>query len=263
MELLLTILLFFITGAITGTIGGMLGIGGATILVPTLTLAFGLPMYQAIAISLLNNVAVSITATVRYRGKGLLHKRMILVLNVGSVAGIIIGTIIATRSPENALKVLFGVFLLIIVAFAFLRKNITEAYDPADPGPKEDAGLTVLGFVMGLMGALLGLGGGTIAVPTLNTIFRMPLRQAIANSLATIILSSSLGALIYFFLGAGTLFSGYGVAVTAAAIIPGSIIGASLGAVHSERIETRYIKFIFYALLLYIAYNMIISGLGW
>jgi uncharacterized protein len=262
MDQLLTIILYFITGAFTGAVGGLLGIGGASILVPALTLAFGLPMYMAIAVSLLNNVAVSISATIRYHRKGLLNSRLILVMCVGSVAGIVIGTFIATRTPENALKILFGLFLLVIVAVAFLGKNRAEDDGAFEFSREKDAGLAVLGFIMGLVGALLGLAGGTVAVPTLNTAFRMPLKRAIANSLATIILSSSLGALIYFFLGSGTLFSGDAALLAAVTVVPGSIVGASLGALHSEHIGTRYIKFIFYALLLYIAYTMISSGLG-
>lgn len=263
MELWLSLALFFITGIISGLFGGMLGIGGATILVPALTLIFGLPVYLAIGVSLLNNVAVSTSATMRYRKRGLLNRRVILVMNLGSILGIIIGTFIATRSPEAAIKVLFGAFLLFMVANGLLRRNAVESAGMVELTPKTEVGLSGLGFVMGLLGALLGLGGGTVAVPTLNNVFKMPLKQAIANSLATVILASALGAVIYFYLSAGTLFSAEEALLTAFTIVPGSIIGASLGARISERIDTKYIKYIFYAMLLYIAYNMIKSGLGW
>ncbi|HTY89729.1 MAG TPA: sulfite exporter TauE/SafE family protein [Methanocella sp.] len=263
MELWLSLALFFITGAVSGLFGGMLGIGGATILVPALTLLFGLPIHLAIGISLLNNVVVSTSATLRYRKMGLLNRRIIFVMNVGSIAGIVIGTFIATRSPEAALKVLFGMFLLFLIANALLRRNAVDSESMKEPDARTEAGLAGLGFGMGLLGALLGLGGGTIAVPVLNSIFKMPLRQAIANSLATIILASSIGAIIYFYLSSGTLFSAEEALLTAAAIIPGSFIGAHLGTRISERLRTKYIKYIFYAMLLYIAYNMIKSGLGW
>jgi len=263
MEFWLSLLLLFITGVVSGTFGGLLGIGGATILVPALTLLFGIPIHLAIGVSLLNNVAVSVSATVKYRNRGLLDKRVILIMNVGSIAGIFIGTFLATRSPEAALKVAFGIFLLFLVADAFIRKRAVEDRSTGELTAKKEAGLTGLGFVMGMMGALLGLGGGTVAVPALNNFFKMPLKRAIANSLATIILSSSLGALIYFYLSSGTLFSAEQALLTAASILPGSILGARAGAAISERLHTKYIKYIFYALLLYIAYNMIKSGLGW
>ena len=212
----------------------MLGIGGATILVPALTLIFGLPIHLAIAVSLVNNVAVSLTATLRYRNRGLLHRRIILIMNVGSIAGIVLGTFLATRSPEATLKVFFGVFLLIMIFNAFLLKDVEDPKVMKDPTRGEEVGLSGLGFIMGLLGALLGLGGGTVAVPVLNTIFKMPLKEAIANSLATIILSSALGAIIYFYLGAGTLFTGDEVFYTAVSIIPGSVIGARTGAMLSR-----------------------------
>lgn len=263
MEFWLSLLLYFATGVVSGTLGGLLGIGGATILVPALTLIFALPIHLAIGVSLLNNVAVSLSATIKYRNRGLLDKRIILIMNVGSIAGIFLGTYLATRSPEAALKVVFGIFLLFMVADAFLRKIAVESNSMGELTIKKEAGLTGLGFVMGLLGALLGLGGGTVAVPVLNNLFKMPLKRAIANSLATIIVSSSLGAIIYFYLSSGTLFSTEEALLTAVTIIPGSVLGARAGAVISEHLHTRYIKYIFYALLLYIAYNMIISGLGW
>ncbi len=263
MDLWLSLVMFFISGIVSGTLGGLLGIGGATILVPALTLLFGLPIHLAIAVSLVNNVVVSLTATMRYRNRGLLHRKVILIMNVGSIAGIAIGTFMATRSPEATLKVFFGVFLLLMVVNVLLNKEAENTEVMKDPTHREEVGLTGLGFVMGLLGALLGLGGGTVAVPVLNTVFKMPLRQAIANSLATIILSSALGAIIYFYLGSGTLFTGNEAILTAASIVPGSILGARAGAMLSEHLHTKYIKYIFYALLLYIAYSMIKSGVGW
>jgi len=110
LEFWLSLALFFITGMVSGTFGGMLGIGGATILVPALTLVFGIPVHLAIGVSLLNNVAVSISATLRYKKRGLLNRRVILVMNIGSILGIAIGTFIATKSTESALKVFFGLF---------------------------------------------------------------------------------------------------------------------------------------------------------
>ncbi len=127
---------------------------------------------------------------------------------------------------------------------------------------EQKPGLVVLGFVMGLLGAILGIGGGTVAVPTLSDIFHMPLKNSIANSLATIVLASSLGAIVYFYLGAGTLFSTHQALLTAVVIVPGSVIGARVGTRFSTHIDTKHIKYIFYALLLYIAYNLIISGAG-
>ena len=64
------ILLFLITGFVAGAFGGLLGLGGAIILVPALTLGFGLPVHMAIAVSLVSNVFVAATQRHRLRKEG-------------------------------------------------------------------------------------------------------------------------------------------------------------------------------------------------
>jgi uncharacterized membrane protein YfcA len=124
-------------------------------------------------------------------------------------------------------------------------------------------GYSILGFVMGLLGAVLGIGGGTVATPVQHTFFKVPLKNAIANSLATIIVSALLGAILYFIMGAGHLFSVDEALITTVAVVPGSIAGARFSTVAGRYLPERYIRFIFYAVILYIAYNMIKSGMGW
>ena len=263
MDFWINILMMFCTGIVSGIFGALLGIGGATILIPVLTLILLIPIHLAVAVSLINNVAVSLTSALKYNEQGLVHKGIVFVMNVGSILGIVIGTVIATKSPESTIKLLFGFFLLAMVAIAFIprkAKNYENTMDQVHTEQKP--GLAGLGFVMGLLGAILGVGGGTVAVPTLNDIFHLPFKNSIANSLATIVVASSLGAIVYFYLGAGTLFSAQQALLTAVVIVPGSVIGAQAGTHVSKYIPTKHIKYIFYALLLYMAYNLIRSGMG-
>jgi uncharacterized membrane protein YfcA len=261
------ILLFLVTGFIAGSFGGLLGLGGATILVPALTLGFGLPVYLSVMVSLVSNFFVSTTAVIGYNRRGLIHWRTVYVMTVASIAGVIIGTVIATRSPAGLIKTLFGLFLLALVIEGVLRVRWKGPGKPEKVSEKAEKvnvpGYSVLGFIMGLLGALLGIGGGTLATPVQHTIFKLPLKNAIANSLATIIVSASLGATLYFIMGAGRLFSVDDALVTVAAVVPGSVAGAMFATIAGKHIPERYIKFIFYAAILYIAYNMIKSGMGW
>ncbi len=261
---LIDIILFLITGFVAGAFGGLLGLGGATILVPALTLGFGLPVHMVIAVSLISNVFVSITAAIGYNRRGLIHKRTVVIMTAGSIAGVVIGTVIATKSPDDLIKLLFGFFLLVIILEAVLRVPRKDGGQPIDEPEKLNVpGFSVLGFVMGLLGAILGIGGGTVATPVQHSFFRLPLKNAIANSLATIIVSASLGAILYFIMGAGHLFSAEDALITAAAVVPGSVIGAKASTLAERHLPERYIKLIFYAVILYIAFNMIKSGLGW
>jgi uncharacterized protein len=261
---LVDILLFLITGFVAGAFGGLLGLGGATILVPALTLGFGLPIHMAIAVSLISNVFVSITATIGYNRRGLVNWNIVLIMTLGSIAGVLIGTVVATQSPADLIKLLFGLFLLIVVLEGILRVRRKGPDDCVKMPDKINVpGYSLLGFVMGLLGALLGIGGGTVATPVQHSFFGQPLKNAIANSLATIIVSALMGAILYFILGSSHLFSAEDALITAAAVVPGAVVGARFAFVAEKHLPEHYIKYIFYAAILYVAYNMIKSGLGW
>lgn len=258
------IILFLLIGFVAGTFGGLLGLGGATILVPALSLGFGLPIYLAIMVSLISNVFVSTAATIGYSRRGLVNWRIVRIMALGSIAGVLIGTVVATQSPESLIKLLFGVFLMVMAIEGILhlqRRRLDRAVKEQEN--INVTGYSALGFIMGLLGALLGIGGGTVATPVQHSFFGQPLRNAIANSLATIIVSALIGAALYFILGAGRLFPVDEALITAAAIVPGSILGARFATVVEKHLPERYVKFIFYTVLVYISYNMIRSGMGW
>ena len=84
-------------------------------------------------------------------------------------------------------------------------------------------------------------------MPVQHALFKIPLKNAIANSLATIVVSASVGAVLYFIMGAGHLFSADDALITAAAIVPGSVVGARSATAMADRVPAHYIKFIFYA----------------
>lgn len=257
------VVLFLITGLVAGAFGGLLGLGGAVILVPALALGFGLPVHMVIAVSLISNIFVSLTSAIAYKRRGLLHRKTILIMNVGSIGGIIMGTIIAAHSPADTIKLIFGIVLLFLIAEAVLVRRELDLGEAPEPEHVNMPAFSALGFGMGLLGAMLGIGGGTLAVPVQNSLLKVPLKNAIANSLATIVVSATVGAITYFIVGSGTLFSAEEALITAAAVVPGSVVGAKLATTVSDRLPVRYIRYIFYLVLLYIAYNMIRSGMGW
>lgn len=248
-------------GLFTGAFGGLLGLGGAIILIPIMTLVFGLPFHVAITVALINNVAVSLSAVLRYNRSGLMHKNVVLAMNAGSIPGIVIGVAIASQSPENAIKIFYGLFLLSMIALSVWGRG-SQSSDPVkEPETFDRPGHTMLGFFMGTLGGLLGIGGGGLAVTAQVHFFKTHIKNAIANSSGTIVVASAFGAIVYLLLG--TFDASSEALITAALIVPGSVIGARLGAGITERLPAKHIKYIFNFTLLYIAYNMIKSGMGW
>ena len=166
-------------------------------------------------------------------------------MNAGSIAGIAIGTIIATRSPGDLIKVLVRPVPPFLITEAVMLRSRPESSNErhsrvkrsvAEPERINSARLCLGRFFHGNPRGMLGLGGGTVAVPVQNVLFKIPLKNAIANSLATIVVSASIGAVLYFLLGSGHLFSASDALIVAAAIVPGSITGAYLATKIAHRV---------------------------
>lgn len=105
-----------LAGLVAGILGGMLGIGGGILAVPALIYAAGLGERAAVATSLAAMVPMSIAAAARHHHYGNLRLREGLVLGVLGIAGAAVGATVAEVIPESALRISFGVLMLLIAA---------------------------------------------------------------------------------------------------------------------------------------------------
>lgn len=110
-----TIALALTLGLTAGVLSGVFGVGGGILFVPTLVL-LGLDQVEAAATSLaaiIPTAGVGVWRQLRYRN---LRLRPALVIGAASVGGVEAGIQIATRLPEETLRRLFGVFLVVVAA---------------------------------------------------------------------------------------------------------------------------------------------------
>ena len=107
----------------------------------------------------------------------------------------------------------------------------------------------------GIVSALLGIGGGIVKVPLMHLVMGVPLRVATATSNLMIGITASASAIIYLFRGG---LDPYVAGPTAI----GVFVGASLGSRVAHRIDVRLLRFLFTAVLLYTAYEMLVKALG-
>lgn len=108
--------LLALAGFAAGVLGGMLGIGGGILIVPALIYAAGMGERTAVATSLAAMVPMSVVSAARHHHYGNLRLREGLVLGVLGIAGAAVGATIAEVLPESALRVSFGVLMLVIAA---------------------------------------------------------------------------------------------------------------------------------------------------
>jgi hypothetical protein len=108
-------------GLAAGVVGGMLGVGGGIIFVPTLALVLGLGQVDAEATSLLAVIAVGVVGAWRQYGYGNVQPRDGALMGALSIAGVAGGVAVANVLPEHALKLLFAAVMLYFATSLFRR----------------------------------------------------------------------------------------------------------------------------------------------
>jgi hypothetical protein len=267
------ILIIFGSGALAGGVGSMLGLGGGVFLVPLLNLALGFPLRTAAAISLCTVIATSSSVSAGRAGTQLINLRLGMVLEVATVAGGLLGGLTATLFSEAALQRLFAVVATLTAGAVLSRINrrnviLDLSVNPGRLGGRffdEESGATVTyqvrrlpvalfaSFVAGNVSSLLGLGGGILKVPALNTWCGVPVRAAAATSAFMIGVTATGGAIIYF--GRGDL-----PALLAAPAVLGVQLGSLVGLRMAGRISARWLKLLLTAILVVVALLMFLRS---
>src|SRR6185295_15029021 len=184
-------------GVGAGAFGSLLGLGGGTLIVPLLTLGFGLPLREAVGVSLVSVIMTSSAAAGVYLERHVANLRLCMTLELFTASGALIGGLVAVAIDERLLSILFA-GLLAYVAFTMARApraehgpeidSLDEHDDDSPLAPTLDrlsgAGYRVRNLGRGVVGAtgagvasaLFGIGGGIIKVPLMNLAMGVPMR---------------------------------------------------------------------------------------
>jgi uncharacterized membrane protein YfcA len=120
----ITVLLLLIAvGLVTGVLGGMLGIGGGLILIPSLVYIFGFSQHQAIGTSLAIMLPpIGLFAAYNYYKAGQVNLKYALILAAAFMIGSYFSSKLAVKIPENVLRKTFSVFLFLVAIKMFFSK---------------------------------------------------------------------------------------------------------------------------------------------
>jgi len=190
-------LIYALAGAVAGVLAGLLGVGGGIVIVPVLSVLFawqGMPVeYQmqlALATSLASIIFTSLSSMKAHHSHGAVRWNVVKSLSPGIVIGSFAGSWIASLLSTNFLRVFFLCFLYYVSIQMFLNIKPKAHRDLPDTKGMFGAG----GFI-GVISALVGIGGGTLTVPFLSWC-NTPIHQAVGTSAAVglpIALASTLG----------------------------------------------------------------------
>ena len=117
------VLILIIIGIITGIMAGMLGIGGAIIMIPALVFLLGISQQTAQGTSLAVMLPpIGVIAAYNYYKAGFVNIKFAIILAVFFLVGSYFGSKFALNIPQNILKKIFGVLLLLVAAKMLLSK---------------------------------------------------------------------------------------------------------------------------------------------
>jgi uncharacterized membrane protein YfcA len=265
-----TDLLLVLSGLVAGAFGALLGLGGGILIVPILTLGFGVPLTAAVGTSLICVIATSTGAAAINVSAGRADVRLGITLGAGTVVGALTGGVVAGFLPDRVLAALFAA-LLAYTALTMLRRllgapSADDGDKPLDPaaadGPAAPSYRThrlptaVAGsFLAGNVSGLLGVGGGVVTVPLVHLLMGAPMRIAVTTSNFMIGITAAAGAYAY-------LFRGDVDPRLAAPVVLGVAGGAALGAAVSARLRSSWLTALFVVVVVYVAFRMALRAMG-
>ncbi len=263
------------TGFLAGVLGGLLGIGGSTIMIPALVLLFGQGLaepglagqfaglnqhlYQAAA--MIATVLISAPAAVRHARQKAIVPAALKRIVPAAIALTIVGVWLSNRAifSEGALgvsgPVLLGRVLAVFLVWVFID-NVRRLFRRRTPG---DEGVdmrhitamrsSIVGMCTGLVAGVTGLGGGAVAVPLQQVLLKLRLRNCIANSSAMICVTGIVGAVYKNATLAGHDLSWTSSVTFAALLAPTAMAGGYLGAHLTHTLPIPVVRGAFLALL--------------
>lgn len=259
-----------------GFFGSLVGLGGGIIVVPVLTLLYGIDIRYAIGASIVSVIATSSGAAAAYVRERMTNLRVAMLLEIGTTTGAISGAFLAGVLHGRWLFVLFGLVMAISAWAMFRKLEGSGAPVPADRwadrlklhGSFFDESLgrevsyrvthvklgLVLMYLAGGISGLLGIGSGVFKVPALDLAMRLPIKVSTATSNFMIGVTAAASAGVYFARGDIDPF-------VAAPVAMGVTLGAMAGSRVLGRTSNRILRYVFVGILLIVSAQMIWKGL--
>jgi len=280
-QVMTTLFIVLFVGAIlAGFLGSLTGLGGGVVLVPLLTLGFGIDIRYAIGTSLISVIATSSGAASAFLKDGLLNIRIGMFLEIATTLGAIAGAAIAYYAPTHIIAIIFGFVLLYSAAVSFRKSKMAE--DLHDQGKVKHGrfaqllkakgtftdktggevdyklqhvggGLAVM-TVAGVLSGLLGIGSGALKVIAMDSIMKIPFKVSTATSNFMIGVTAAASAGIYF-------SRGYIDPVLSMPVMIGVLVGSLLGARILLKSQTKSIRVLFAVVIVFLAIEMIYNGI--
>jgi uncharacterized membrane protein YfcA len=256
-----------VSGAVTGILAGLFGIGGGAVIVPALYEVFrilGVPEEVRMQLCIGTSLAIIVPTTIRSylahreRGEGI--REVVRLWAVPAVVGVAIGSLLAAFAPGIVFKIAFVVIVSIIAVKLLFGRDSWRLGDDLPGRPA----MTFYGFLVGLCSSLLGVSGGSLSNLVLM-LYGKPIHNAVAISAGLGVPISIAGTLGYALAGLRyqallpPLSVGFVSVIGLVLMAPVSSFVAVYGARLAHAMSRRRLEIAFGLFLLAVAARFVVS----
>lgn len=269
------ILILFFGAVAAGLLGSLTGLGGGVVIIPLLTLGFGIPMHYAIGASLISVIGTSSGSAVAFVKEGFTNLRIGMFLEIATTTGAIIGALISGILNPNTIGIIFASILILTVILNLRKKpdhqetliegslehrlKLFGTFPDKGVVKSYSARNTVSGFFMmifaGVMSGLLGIGSGALKVLAMDNMMKLPFKVSTTTSNFMIGVTAVASSLIYF-------QRGEIIPVIVAPVLIGVVLGSLIGSKTLIISQTKKLKVVFAIVVSILSIYMMYNGIN-
>lgn len=273
MTILAFTIILLIGAYCAGLLGSLTGLGGGVVVIPLLTLVFGVDFHYAVGAALVASISTSSGSGSAYVKEGITNIRLGMFLEIATTIGAVCGATIAIFLNNNTIAVIYGLVLLLTAAMQQRRKSDHDGVVGSEQArrlklfgtwPQKDGtlksyqlkhvggGFSVM-YVAGVLSGILGIGSGVLKVIAMDGIMKVPFKVSTTTSNFMMGVTACASAVVY--IQRGQIEPGI-----ACPVMIGVLVGALTGARLLKTLNVKTLRQIFCVAIFLVAINMIYQG---
>ena len=273
MTVLVFTLILLLSAYAAGLLGSLTGLGGGVVVIPVLTLGFGVDFHYAIGAALVASIATSSGSGSAYVKEGITNIRLGMFLEIATTIGAVVGAIVAVWLNNSAIAIIYGCVLILTAAMQQRSKSDHDGVKGSEMArrlklfgtwPQKDGsmkhyelrhvggGFSVM-LIAGVLSGILGIGSGVLKVIAMDGIMKVPFKVSTTTSNFMMGVTACASAVVY--IQRGNIVPGI-----ACPVLIGVLFGALTGARLLKKLDVRLLRQIFCVAILLVAINMIYQG---
>lgn len=274
MTTVLVFTLILLVGAYAaGLLGSLTGLGGGVVVIPLLTLCFGVDFHYAVGAALVASIATSSGSGSAYVKEGITNIRLGMFLEIATTIGAVAGAMVAVYLNNNVIAIIYGGVLILTGVMQFVKKQDHTGERGSEAArrlrlygtwPQKDGtvqayelrnvagGFGVMG-IAGMLSGILGIGSGVLKVIAMDNMMKVPFKVSTTTSNFMMGVTACASAVVY--VQRGNIAPGI-----ACPVMIGVLLGALTGARLLKQLDVRLLRRVFAVAVLAVAANMIYMG---